>query len=105
MERSEYNGWTNYETWAVKLWIDNDQGTYEWWLEQTGECVEEGLKDPGEEAALLLAHRLQDHHDEEMEEGVLLWSEACVFTDLLRASLCQVNWYEIAKHMIEEYPA
>ena len=21
----EYSGWTNYETWNVKLWIDNDQ--------------------------------------------------------------------------------
>ncbi len=25
----EYNGWTNRETWAVKLYIDNDQGWQE----------------------------------------------------------------------------
>ena len=24
-----YNGWTNYETWAVKLWMDNEEGSYE----------------------------------------------------------------------------
>jgi len=23
-----YNGWTNYQTWAVKLWMDNDEGAY-----------------------------------------------------------------------------
>jgi len=23
-----YNGWTNYETWAVALWIDNDEDSY-----------------------------------------------------------------------------
>jgi hypothetical protein len=32
-ENKRYNGWANYETWAVKLWMDNDPGEYEHWRE------------------------------------------------------------------------
>ena len=25
-----YNGWTNYETWNVALWMDHDEPSYNW---------------------------------------------------------------------------
>ena len=29
LTNTEYNGWTNYETWNVSLWIQNNQGLYD----------------------------------------------------------------------------
>lgn len=51
-----YSGWSNYETWLVKLWIDNEYSDYRYWQSIVNELKEEfGLEEmeepeyPGDE--------------------------------------------------------
>jgi hypothetical protein len=79
---SEYNGWTNYATWRVNLEMfdggdfasDNDLDAYD------------------------LGQRLREFAEETLSEqgsGMVL--------DYALAFLADVNWREIAEHMIEDY--
>ena len=84
-----YNGWTNYETWNVKLWLDNDEDSYIYWNDTA-----HGLKDASNGTAQL-ADQLEAEHAETLPE-LTGWH-----ADFLRAAFSEVNWYEIAEHLIE----
>lgn len=46
------NSWTNYETWNVALWIENDEGLYNLAREcKTYEAFKEALSEMGEPIA------------------------------------------------------
>jgi hypothetical protein len=44
MTDETYNGWKNYPTWCVNLWLENDQGLYETTVE-----IVEGQHNPSDE--------------------------------------------------------
>ena len=92
-EEKGYNGWTNYETWVVKLWIDNEENSYNYWQERAQELKEEG----GEHITLSLADKLKEGYDEDNP-----LEEAGVYTDLLYSALGEVDWREIATSILEE---
>jgi hypothetical protein len=91
-----YNGWKNYETWVMALWIDNDQGSYTYARELRDEAHDTGGLRPKSE----LASMLQNWMEEELDD----WSpdSASVFTDLLHAAFGEVDWYEIAENYLSE---
>ena len=99
MTDDRYNGWTNYETWCVKLWIDNDQSMQEMYIERAGEL----LRNPerGEGFARAPSHSLADQMRLDFEEATPEFGNN-VFSDLLNSALSSVNWNEIAEAFVED---
>jgi hypothetical protein len=92
VKRAEYNGWVNYETWAVALWIDNDQKLNK---QVASWCQgEEGVKDDYE-----IAQRIKSL----VEEGNPLGDQATLYADLMNAALSEVNYRDITNHYLEAY--
>lgn len=92
MTTKEYNGWTNYETWLVKLWMDNDEGSYRTFQDM----ADEYLKTDGEDSPSGLADAIKEAHNDSLPE---LTGFAC---DLMNAALSQVNWFEIATALFDQ---
>lgn len=73
---SSYNGWSNYETWVVNLWLGNDEGSYNTCKSLAQRCFEEAVADEvltrKERACYQLANALK----EKIDDGNPLASEA-----------------------------
>lgn len=82
---TEYNGWTNYATWRVNLEMFDGQN-----------YADENYLD-----AIELSHELRD-----IAEAIICDNAPEGFArDYALAFLSDVNWHEIATHMIEDYRA
>lgn len=98
-----YNGWSNYETWCVNLWLTNDSGSADW-LEET---AIEALKDADgdrDDARDALAQTLEQLHDDALADRFpeLSRGKGGVFGDLLGAAMSAVDWREIAEAALSD---
>lgn len=81
-----YCGYSNFETWAVNLWINNEEAVQE----TVQNAVKDILKDTDAVPVDEVAHWLQDYVEESMPDlGTSLWA------DLLMAALSEVDWVEL----------
>lgn len=101
-----YEGWANYPTWNIALWIDNTQGVQQGWLETARFYYDEYGK---EEGTAKLADYMKECYEMPMfgGEGVtgLLsqWGTASVWHDTIGWMLGMVEWRELAQHYINGY--
>lgn len=79
---AEYNGWSNYETWVVNLWMTNDIRYYE------ELCSIVSSEDDLYDKAEALEDFLRFEYD---------GPSSSIWADLINNSLAEVNWYEIVK--------
>ena len=98
MKNEKYNGYTNYETWAVALWVDNDQGTSEYRDELALNALRENDNNKiaaSDTLAPILAEWITGENSP--------WP---LPTEGLAADLCRVdkvNWHELAETWLEDY--
>lgn len=86
-----YSGWTNYETWNVGLWLDNEPSTYE-----DARRIVRGESDDWQ------AGKDLREYVESLPEIESVISGASMASDLLGAALSEVAWGEIVAHYRED---
>ena len=101
MSDTTYNGWKNYPTWCVNLWLDNDQGTQEWALEIVRDATEDASH-PRYGAATALRDQVRGWIEEEDNLSLTGPNASCA-SDLLGYALDCVDWYELADAWITNY--
>ncbi len=95
-EDNRHNGWANYETWAVNLWLDNEEHSQQM-LRCFAESAIEDCQIDGSgksEAIYECSRAIREFIEENVPELDGL------FADLLNGALSEVNWREIAEHAV-----
>jgi len=85
---TRYNGWTNYATWRVSLEVFDGLNPFDYFSDCNPDDIYGLSKD------------LQDYADEVLFEDATVEGLAAGYA---RAFLADVNWYEIAEHLIDAY--
>lgn len=86
-----YNGWTNYATWRVKLEILDDM-----------DARDQYPTEVADNDAYTLGKLLEEYVDSVVTQED---ERPSLAVDYARAFLADVNWYEIAQHMLDEIKA
>lgn len=97
MDTKEYNGYTNYATWAVNLWLSNDEDTSHLVRSIALHVVSDN---PARDHKWRFADRLQDT----VRIGMVLQQikdHVSLTYDLVMSTLDGVDWLELSEMLLE----
>lgn len=98
-----YQGYTNRQTWAVALWIDNDYSLYNQVLATVADVkATVTSKADWMTDSEYITHWSAECIKELVENDNPLADQADLYSDLLSHALAVVDWVEVAQHYIEE---
>jgi hypothetical protein len=101
-EDKTYNGWANYETWCVNLWLENDEGNYSTVLDKVDEITSNEEND--DDAAYELSVWVRSFVEELAEATVPgLFDGGSFVLDLYQAAISEVNWGEITDAWLQTW--
>jgi hypothetical protein len=111
---SEYNGWPNYETWSMNLWLTNDSSFYEVAEDAIEIIVNDDYAENEEGPTQIdkndLVYKTQMWIEEYTQAMWLDQFESCQFNhsygpigDFVTSSWKTVNWYTIAEHIVTDW--
>lgn len=95
MTDESYNGWTNYPTWAVALWLDNDEGTSAAVAELVADWNEQTSGDEGG-TVTDLADAIREYV-ESLPDVDAVTGSAGLAADLLGFALSAADWHQLAR--------
>jgi uncharacterized membrane protein YqiK len=107
---TKYNGWTNYETWNFKLWLDNDEDLHNYIIGEIKKIKTIGTSHIHEvsEASNFLRSYIEDNvpnlNVSTRSQSVhgSMSDKNGFYDDILNAALRDINTYEIAESYLED---
>ncbi len=102
-KNTNYNGWTNRETWLVNLWLNNDLDSYNYRMESIKDIhTEISEVEIALENMVLDIYKLANNLKRFSKSNDDAYTSNGLVNDLPEDSLNKVNWNELALHYIEE---
>ena len=103
-----YNGWSNYETWNFKLWLDNDESVHNYIMDKIKKISSQKFDNKTYQVADFLKSYIEDNMPNLSVSSRgqslfgLMADKNGFYSDILNMALKDINTYEIAESYLED---